>query len=56
MNALDIINKIREGKKDLADVKNNQQDFKLNLDEIKRVLKNQNNKKTLCTILKCSIK
>ena len=35
-NALDIINKIRDGKKDLADVKNNQQDFKLHLGEIKK--------------------
>ena len=35
-NALDIIKKIREGKKGLADVKNNQQDFKLYLDEIKK--------------------
>ena len=55
-NALDIINKIRDGKKDLADVKNNQQDFKLYLGEIKTGAKNQKNKKTLCTILKCSIK
>ena len=30
-NALSIINKIRDGKKDLAEVKNNQQDFKLYL-------------------------
>ena len=35
-NALDIINKIRDGKKDLADVKNNQQDYKLYLGEIKK--------------------
>ena len=35
-NALGIINKIRDGKKDLAKVKNNQQDFKLYLGEIKK--------------------
>ena len=35
-NALGIINKIRDGKKDLAEVKNNQQDFKLYLGEIKK--------------------
>ena len=34
-NALRIIDKIRDGKKDLAKVKNNQQDFKLYLGEIK---------------------
>ena len=55
-NALGIINKIRDGKEDLADVKNNQQDFKLYLGEIKTGAKNQKNKKILCTILKCSIK
>ena len=35
-NALDIINKIRDEKKDLADVKRNQQEFKLYLGEIKK--------------------
>ena len=54
--ALDIINKIRNGKKDLADVKKDQENLKYYLDEIKKGSKNQNNKKTLCTILKCSIK
>ena len=34
--AFDIMNKIREGKKDLADVKNNQQGFELYLGEIKK--------------------
>ena len=55
-NALDIINKIRDGEKDLADVKKNQQKFKFYLGEIKKAVKNQKNKETLCTILKCSIK
>ena len=49
-NFLGIVNKIRDGKKDLAKVKNNQQDFKLYLGEIKRVLKNQKNKKTIYNI------
>ena len=35
-NALGIINKTRDGKKDLAEIKNNQQDFKLYLGEIKK--------------------
>ena len=35
-NALDIINKIRDGKIDLADVKNNQEKFKSYLGEIKK--------------------
>ena len=35
-NALDIINKIRDGKTDLADVKNNQQKFKSYLGETKK--------------------
>ena len=35
-SALDIINTIQDGKKGLADVKNNQQDFKLYLGEIKK--------------------
>ena len=50
-NALDIIDKIRDGKIDLADVKNNQEKFKSYLGEIKKE-KNQKRKKTLCTILK----
>ena len=44
-NALDIISKTQEGKKDLADVKNSQQDFKLYLGEIKKGAKSQKNKK-----------
>ena len=35
-NALGIINEIGDGKKDLAEVKSNQQDFKLYLGEIKK--------------------
>ena len=57
-NALDIIDKIRDGKIDLADVKNNQEKFKSYLGEIKKETKNidQENKKTLYTILKCFTK
>ena len=55
-SALDIINTIQDGKKGLADVKNNQQDFKLYLGEIKKGAKKSKEQKTLCTILKCSIK
>ena len=40
-NALDIINKIKNGEISLADVKNNQANFKSNLGEIKK----GNNKK-----------
>ena len=43
-NALDIVNKIRDGKTDLADVKNNHQKFKSYLGKIKKVT-NQKNKK-----------
>ena len=55
-NALDIIDKIRDGKIDLADVKNNQEKFKSYLREIKKEIKNINQKckKILCAILKCS--
>ena len=35
-NALDIINKIRDGKTDLADVKDNQEKFKSYLGELKK--------------------
>ena len=35
-NALDIVDKIRDGKTDLADVKNNQEKFKSYLGEIKK--------------------
>ena len=48
-NALDIINKIRDGKKDLAEVKNNQED--LYLGEIKRgAKKSKEQKNTLYNI------
>ena len=46
-NALGIINKIRDGKKDLAEVKNNQQDFKLNLGEIKKGAKKSKEQKNI---------
>ena len=50
-NALDIISKIQESKKDLADVKNNQQDFKLYLGEIKKgAKKSKEQKNTLYNI------
>ena len=56
-NVLDITDKIRDGKIDLADVKNNQERFQSYLGEIKKGIKNINQKckKILCTILKCSI-
>ena len=44
-NALGIINKIRDGKKDLAKVKNNQQDFKLYLGELKKGAKKSKEQK-----------
>ena len=44
-NALCIINKIRDGKKDLAKVKNNQQDFKSYLGEIKKGAKKSKEQK-----------
>ena len=59
-NAFDIIDKIQDGKIDLADVKNNQEKFKSYLgeekkkEEIKNI--NQKCKKILCTILKCFTK
>ena len=40
-NALDIIDKIRDGKIDLADVKNNQEKYKSYLGEIKKGNKKQ---------------
>ena len=55
-NAIDITNKVRDGKIDLADVKNNQQRFKSYLGEIKKGSKSNEQKNTLCAILKCSIK
>ena len=54
-NAFDIIDKIRDGKINLSDVKNNQEKFKSYLEKIKKE-KNQKNKKILCTILKCFTK
>ena len=44
-NALDIINKIRDGKKDLADVKNNQNNFKMYLGQIKKGAKKSKEQK-----------
>ena len=44
-NVINIINKIWDGKKDLPDVKDNQQKFKSHLSEIKRVVGNQKSKK-----------
>ena len=57
-NAPDIINKIRNGEINLADVKNNQVKFKSDLGEIKKetTKKDQKSKKTLCKILKCVTK
>ena len=52
-NALDIIDKIWDGKIGLADVKYNREKFKSYLGEIKKGKKIKKNKKTLCTILKC---
>ena len=52
-NALDIIDKIWDGKIGLADVKYNREKFKSYLGEIKKGKKVKKNKKTLCTILKC---
>ena len=50
-NSLGIINKIRDGKEDLAKVKNNQQDFKLYLGEIKKgAKKSKEQKNTLYNI------
>ena len=44
-NAPDIINKIRDGKKDLADVNKNQQEFKFDLGEIKKGAKKSKEQK-----------
>ena len=50
-NALDIINKRQEGKKDLAEVKKNQEKFKYYLGEItKGDKKSKEQKNTLCNI------
>ena len=52
-NVLDIVNKIRDGKTNLADVKNNQWKFKTYLGEIKKGNKPKEPKNTM---LKSSIK
>ena len=44
-NALDIIDKIGDGKIDLADVKNNQEKFKSYLGEIKKGKKSKEQKR-----------
>ena len=52
-NALDIINKIQDGKTDQADAKNNQQKFKSYLGEIKKGRskhKSKEQRNTLCNI------
>ena len=50
-NALNIINKIRDGKKDLADVKKSQEKFKNYLGEIKKgSKKSKEQKNTLYNI------
>ena len=54
-NALDLIDKIRNGEIKLAEVKNNQSNFKFNLGEIKKGSK-KGAKKTQYAILKCFTK
>ena len=49
-NALDTVNKIRDGKTDLADVKNNQQKFKSYLGKIKKGNKSKEQKNAFCNI------
>ena len=46
-NALGIINKIRDGKKDLAEIKNNQEKFKYYLGEIKKGAKKSKEQKNI---------
>ena len=58
-NAFDLLDKIREGRKKLSDVKKNDQlKFKSHLGEMKRnnKKKDQKSKKTICIILKCFTK
>ena len=57
-NALDLIDKIKNGEIRLADVKNDQKIFKSHLGEIKKetIKQNQKSKETQYTILKCSTK
>ena len=45
-NTLDITDKIRDGKIDLADVKNNQEKFNSCLEEIKKETKKKKNQKS----------
>ena len=44
-NALDLIDKIRNGEIKLAEIKNNQNNFKINLSEIKKGGKNSKEQK-----------
>ena len=57
-NALDIIDKIRNGETSLTDVKSNQAKFKSNLSEVKKqhTKIEQKSKETPCKILKCFTK
>ena len=57
-HAFSLLDKIRGGKISLADAKNDQAEFKSNLNEIKKETKNidQKPKKTHCIILKCFTK
>ena len=54
-NALDLIDKIRNGEIKLSDAKNDQTKFKSYLGEIKKCKKSKE-QKTLCIILKCFTK
>ena len=49
-NALHIVNKIRDGKKNLVEIKNNQQKFKSVLEKIKKGYKSKEQKNTLYNI------
>ena len=49
-NALGVIDKIRDGKIDLADAKNNQQESKTYLEKIKKGNKSKEQKNTLYNI------
>ena len=55
-NALDLINKIRNGSIKLSYPKNDQTNFKSYPGEIKKGSKNQKSKKTHYTIFKCFTK
>ena len=58
-NALNLLDKIREGKISSAKAKNDQIEFKSNLEEIKKKETkeiDQKSQKTHCTILKCFTK